>query len=78
VFDTGLGAGLGFRRSDSANGWTAGRKSLNSIFNQMVTKFQNGTISNVTLGTALKMFGGRAANTAWRLVLHSGWSSRSC
>jgi len=34
----------------------------------MVTKFQNGTVSNVTLGTALKMFAGRAANTALRLA----------
>jgi len=62
-FDTGLGAGLGAFGGVTAKGWTAGSNSYNSIYKQMVTKFQNGTISNVTLGTAMKMFGGRAANT---------------
>lgn len=32
-------------------------------YGQMVTKFENSTISNVTLGTAGKMLGGRAAST---------------
>lgn len=63
AFDSGLGAGLGFFGGVTENGWTAGRNSFNSIYKQMVTKFENGTIFNVTLGTALKMFGGRAAAT---------------
>ena len=63
AFDTGLGLGLGSFGGVTAKGWTAGSNNYNSIFKQMVTKFQNGTISNVTLGTAGKMFGGRAASS---------------
>jgi RHS repeat-associated protein len=63
AFESGLGAGLGLFGGVSAKGLTAGRGSYNAIYNQMVTKFERGTISNVSLQTAGKMFAGRAANT---------------
>ena len=45
-------------------GINSGRNSMNAIYNQMATKFRNGTISNVSATTAGKMFVGRAYETA--------------
>ena len=44
-------------------GVTAGRGSFNQVYKQIVTKAENGTISNVTTKTAAKMFVGRAVDT---------------
>ena len=38
---------------------------MNAIFKQMVTKFRNGTAGTISVTTALKMFYGRAADTAF-------------
>jgi len=37
---------------------SVGRNSLSAIFKQMTTKFSNGTISNISARTAMKMFAG--------------------
>jgi RHS repeat-associated protein len=42
---------------------TSGQGSFNSIFNQITTKFENGTISSVSLPTSIKMFIGRGVDT---------------
>jgi hypothetical protein len=60
---TAIGAGTGLIPGMEQEGLTMGRNSMNAIYQQMVTKFENGTISNVSLPTALKMFAGRAADT---------------
>lgn len=62
--DTGIGALTGFIPGIKIQGITSGRGSYNAIFRQMGTKFQNGTISNVSAQTAGKMFIGRAVNTS--------------
>ncbi|MBL8188224.1 MAG: IPT/TIG domain-containing protein, partial [Acidobacteria bacterium] len=60
VFDTGTGALLGYVPGrPRIPGINSGRNSYNAIYKQMVTKFENGTISNVSSQTALKMFAGR-------------------
>jgi type VI secretion system secreted protein VgrG len=64
VADTAVGGLTGLIPGVSITGLTAGRGSWNSIFKQMSTKFANGTISNVSAQTALKMAGGRAVDTA--------------
>lgn len=45
-------------------GINQGRGSHLQVYNQVVTKFENGTISNISTETALKMFSGRAFETA--------------
>src|SRR5207249_8236992 len=45
-------------------GVTEGAGSFKAIFNQMVTKAENGTISSMTAQTAGKMAVGRAVDTA--------------
>lgn len=45
-------------------GLNAGRGSMVAVSKQMITKFENGTISNVSAGTAAKMFAGRSLDTA--------------
>lgn len=62
--DTGIGALTGFIPGIKIQGVTAGRGSYNAIFRQIGTKFQNGTISNISSQTAGKMFVGRAVNTS--------------
>jgi RHS repeat-associated protein len=62
--DTGIGALTGFIPFFRVPGITAGRNSYNAIFKQIVTKFQRGAISSVTLSTAAKMFVGRAVSTS--------------
>lgn len=62
--DTSIGALTGVLFGSSAKeGLTVGRNSYNAIYKQMVTKFENGTASNVTAKTATKMFIGRATDT---------------
>jgi RHS repeat-associated protein len=64
-FDTAVGGATGFIPGrPRIPGINAGRNSMNAIYGQMATKFGNGTISNVTAGTAGKMFVGRAYDTA--------------
>jgi hypothetical protein len=46
-------------------GITSGRGSLSSLAKQMITKFQKGQISNVTLRTAARMFAGRSTDFAF-------------
>jgi RHS repeat-associated protein len=62
--DTLVGAATGLIPGVRVPGVTAGRGSWNAVYKQMSTKFANGQISNVTTSTALKMFGGRAVDTA--------------
>jgi RHS repeat-associated protein len=62
--DTVIGAATGLIPGVRVPGVTAGRNSMNAIYRQMSTKFANGTINNVSGQTALKMFGGRAVDTA--------------
>jgi len=62
--DTGVGAATGLIPGVRVPGVTAGRGSWNAVYKQMATKFSNGQISNVSTRTALKMFGGRAVDTA--------------
>ncbi len=64
-FETTIGAATGFIPGVKVNGVSIGRNSMNSIFKQMVTKFNNGTISRVSVATALKMFAGRTTVTAF-------------
>ncbi len=49
----------------SIAGISAGRNSLSAIADQMITKFENGTISTVSDLTAVKMVAGKAVNEAW-------------
>ena len=60
---TTVGAATGLIPGFKIRGITLGRGNYNAIFKQMATKFQNGTISRVSLRTAGKMFVGRSANT---------------
>ncbi len=62
--DTAVGGLTGFIPGARIAGVTAGRGSWNSIFRQMTTKLGNGSISNVSVQTALKMAGGQAVDTA--------------
>jgi type VI secretion system secreted protein VgrG len=62
--DTVIGAATGLIPGVRIPGVTAGRNSMNAVYRQMSTKFANGTVSNVSGQTALKMFGGRAVDTA--------------
>ncbi|TVR46265.1 MAG: RHS repeat protein [Puniceicoccaceae bacterium] len=56
LFDTGFGAATGFIPGrPRIQGINAGRGSDVAVFRQMVTKFRNGTISNVTPRTAMRM-----------------------
>ena len=64
VADTAVGGFTGLIPGARILGVTGGRGNWNSIFKQMSTKLSNGTISNVSLQTALKMAGGRAVDTA--------------
>jgi RHS repeat-associated protein len=64
VADTTVGGLAGVIPGVGILGVTSGRGNWNAIFRQMSTKFSNGTISNVSLETALKMAGGRAVDTA--------------
>lgn len=63
--DTAMGAVGGKFAGRMRPGINAGRDSYNAIFRQMVTKFQNGTISTVSARTGVKMFLGRAVDTAF-------------
>ena len=62
--DTTLGAATGLIPGMKIQGITAGKGSMNAVFNQMTTKFKNKEISTVTAKTASKMFAGRATKTA--------------
>jgi type VI secretion system secreted protein VgrG len=62
--DTGLGAATGLLKIPKVPGVTAGKNNMNAVFKQMVTKAQNGTISNMETSTALKMVVGRTTDTA--------------
>jgi len=64
AFETTVGAATGLIPGVKVPGITAGKGSFNSVFKQMVTKFNNGTISGVKLKTALKMFVGRSVDTS--------------
>jgi type VI secretion system secreted protein VgrG len=64
VADTAAGGLTGLIPGVRILGVTGGRGSWNAIFKQMSTKFSNGSISNVSVQTALKMAGGRAVDTA--------------
>ncbi|MBP7989021.1 RHS repeat-associated core domain-containing protein [Candidatus Neomicrothrix sp.] len=61
--DTAVGAATGLIPGAKVQGVTAGRGSFNQVYKQIVTKAENGTISNVTTKTAAKMFVGRAVDT---------------
>ena len=65
LVDTGVG-GLtaGLLKGVPLTGVNAGRNSMNSIFTQMVAKFENKTIKDVTAKTAGKMFAGAAYDQA--------------
>ncbi|MCF6244406.1 MAG: RHS repeat-associated core domain-containing protein [Sulfurovum sp.] len=62
--DTALGGATGVIPGMKIPGITAGKGSMNAIYNQMTTKLKNGQISTVTAKTASKMFAGRATQTA--------------
>jgi len=63
--DSAVGATLGkLPPMVSIDGVNAGRNSMNAIYNQMITKYNNGVIQNVSTQTAGKMFAGRATETA--------------
>ncbi len=78
AIDTTLGAATGLIPGMKVQGISAGKGSMNSVFNQMTTKFKNGQISSVTTKTALKMFTGRATATAVAegTILGAGVGSR--
>lgn len=61
AFDTGLGAAFGGIVGPEMAGITSGRGSYSSIFKQMVTKQSNGTISNISGSTAMKMAASKQA-----------------
>ena len=65
AFDTTVGAATGLIPGAKVPGITQGRNSYNAIYKQMVTKFENGTISNVSTETAMKMFVGRTTDTSF-------------
>ncbi len=65
VTETATGAVLGKIPGQKVAGITKGKGSLNSIFKQMTTKLKEGTISSLKPKTALKMFKGRAKDTAF-------------
>ena len=65
AFDTTVGGATGLIPGLKIPGITQGRGSYNAIFKQMTTKFQKGTISDVTSKTAAKMFVGRATSTSF-------------
>jgi type VI secretion system secreted protein VgrG len=64
AIDTAIGAATGFLPPLKVGGLNAGRGSPNAIFKQMTTKLKNGTISHVSLSTAIKMAEGRFWDTA--------------
>lgn len=59
-----IGGLTGLIGGSTIPGVTAGRNSLNAIFKQISTKAINGTISRVSMQTAIKMFIGRAVDKA--------------
>jgi hypothetical protein len=65
AFATAVGGLLGKFGSVTADGISAGRNSYNAIFNQISTKFANGTISEIAPATAVKMFIGRGTATGF-------------
>lgn len=65
AFDTTIGAATGLIPGLRIPGLTKGRGNFNAIYKQLVTKFQNGTISSVTPQAAAKMFVGRATSTSF-------------
>ena len=64
VFDTGIGSLTGFIPGVKIPGITAGKGNFNSIFKQILTKFNRAQISNLTSRTGLKMLVGRAVDTS--------------
>ena len=64
LLETGVGGLTGVIPGTRIPGITAGRNSFNATYRQMATKFQNGTISDVSARTAAKMAVGRAVDTA--------------
>jgi len=63
--DSTVGAALGtLPPMVSIDGVNTGRNSMNAVYNQMMTKYNNGQIQNVTMQTAGKMFTGRATEQA--------------
>jgi hypothetical protein len=76
AYDTTIGTLTGFIGGVKIPGLSAGRNSFNAIFNQMTTKFENGTISNLSTETALKMFAGKNTESA-TLPLAAGTSLAS-
>jgi hypothetical protein len=65
VQTTLIGALLGKFGSVTVDVLTAGNNNFDAIFKQMTTKLQNGTISDVSFLTGLKMFLGRATSTGF-------------
>lgn len=64
ISDTAMGALTGYIPGVKIQGITAGRNSFNAIYKSMTTKFKNGAIATVKIKTAMKMFTGRAVDTA--------------
>jgi RHS repeat-associated protein len=64
AISTGIGAAAGLIPGVSVPGITAGSNSANAIFNQIVTKAENGTIDSITGTTAANMVAGRFVSTA--------------
>ena len=61
---TAVGGLTGLIPGVKISGINAGRGSMNAVYKQMSTKFARGQISSVSTRTALKMFAGRATDTA--------------
>lgn len=61
--DTALGAATGSIPGLKIPGVTAGRGSFLQVFKQIVTKAQNGTISDITTETAGKMAAAKAVES---------------
>jgi type VI secretion system secreted protein VgrG len=64
IADTAVGGLTGLIPGVKISGINAGRGSMNAVYKQMSTKFARGQISSVSTRTALKMFAGRATDTA--------------
>jgi type VI secretion system secreted protein VgrG len=63
LFDTAVGGLTGLIPGVRIPGITAGRNSFNAIYRQMVSKFTEGQISNLSAATAAKMAMGRIVDT---------------
>jgi RHS repeat-associated protein len=63
LWDTGVGAALGFIPGPKVPGITSGKGNFNFIFKQMTTKLGSGQIANLRFQTAAKMFVGQAVKS---------------